>query len=497
MAKKRNLCGEIYAALLAHCLAAELPAPWDGLTTHASCFHCPDDHEAALTELRQQFERRDLFRSKIVVRTKDGGMRLIRPLRQSTNFIVALQKKDGAAPFDLVTEDGCISQAQWPVIACLEDQATGEALLECNQRLLVCFSMLELVVCRSIGLPACLSVGLDDESLDLLDELAPFCDWDTRERDMYLGKITDEQLEAEAAEYQALETRLAESMAMADAASLSDSTDENLDEDSRAGSRASVPTEAANFEGAAAAEDPAIHLGTQEPEQDTVNALTENNGPFVELAILGWQVSTMSIEEPVELASLISHLRDAEQYLGIDVGDSVSVWQPKASSMRLIEKRLEYGVTSGAASAVLESYVEEGWDLHRYGDVTRRQPTNFAEAVAHLRKVFRQEAGGGGPHEERVAKAMAWFEQFLDSDVVTPMLQEAVATNDPIRKSNLLLAAELGRMLHRETAIVDHRLQLAATLALERNQAPEEVTNAKSLLAFVDRLMKVFRELAR
>lgn len=129
--------------------------------------------------------------------------------------------------------------------------------------------------------------------------------------------------------------------------------------------------------------------------------------------------------------------------------------------------------------------------------MTRRPPSNFAEAVAHLRKAFRGEVTGLDRQEEKITKALALFEKHLESDVVNPMLNEAIATSDPIRKSNLLVAAELGRMLHRETAIIDYGMERAAALALESHGVPAEIPNTKNLLALVDRLMKVSRELTR
>lgn len=358
MAKKRkkNVSHEILSVFLTHCQPASLPAPWDGLTVHASCFCCPTEQEAALADLQQRFERRDLLGSKVVVRTKAGDLRLNRVLLRPTDFVVALRKRANAAPFDLVTEDGCISQSRRPVIACLEDQSIRDALRDFEQRLLVCFTMLEFVVCRSIGLPASLSVGLDDESMDLLDELAPLCGWDSRERDLYLGKINCEQLEAEAAEHKTLETRLAESMAVADAGAPHEAIGvTHADEDGLFESSEMAASEAANNEVDGASEDPAIQHSCAEPTEACDHISQKYKSPSLELTILGWQISTMSQEEPAESASMIGYLRDVDQYLGIEFGDAVIIWTPKPSSLLLIEKRLQHGAVPGAVAAVLES----------------------------------------------------------------------------------------------------------------------------------------------
>ncbi|MBC8355317.1 MAG: hypothetical protein H8E66_25350 [Planctomycetes bacterium] len=500
MAKKSDQTGfsRIYAAFLSLCRPAELPPPWDGLTPHSDCFLCPTDPDAAFAELQEQFDRRDLLRSHVAVRTRDNGVRLRRSLRDPAEYVVALRKKEGAAPFDVLTAEGCLSQTRWPAIASLEDLSIRAALADSDNRLLVCFDMLELVVCRSIGLPASLAVGLDDESLDLLDELALLCGWNTRDRDYYLNRLTDEQLEAEEARYEALEARLADSMAAADAAAraLDEPPQDDVEDQQECSGAQSSEVEGLEVgDSAAAAVQDVSDDSAADKRAAPSSVKKENDSPIHELTILGWRFPAMSTEEPAELMPLIDYLRDVDQYLGIDL--EVGIWTPKAASIRLIEKRLEHGVIPGAVDAVRDSYEQEGWSLQRYGHPPRRPPSNFAEAVARLREVFRGEGSQLAPYEERVKEAMVWFERHLDLDVVVPMLNEAATASDPVRKSNLLVAAELGRMLHREAAAVDQCMQRAVATAVENHTAPAELPNMKCLLALVDRLMGVSRELSR
>jgi hypothetical protein len=505
MAKKskQDVCAKIYAALLAHCPSAELPPPWDGLTVHASCFYCPGDHEAALADLQRRFERRELFQSKIVVRTKGGGMRLIRELRQPANYLVSLRKTEGAAPFDIVTDAGCISGNRWPAIAALEDHSMREDLEDLEHRLLLVFSMTELVLCRTLKIPAALSVGLDHGNQELLDALTPLCGWDARERDIYLGKISQEELDAEAMKL----VPWAE-----DQAAQIDQTPMNheLEDDSES----ETQTEAISGDGEGREPRTTVDEDTKADTGEAARPSRNDQRPGTrkpivgesragsydascELVILGWQLTNMSNEEPDELDELVSYLNEVDRYLGIELGGSVDIWTPKKVSFILIEKRLEHGVLRGAVEAVLDSYQEEAFSLYSYRDTSRLPPTNFAEAAAHLREVFRGGGEGTERFEDGVKQARAWFERFLDQDVVAPMIAEAAGTADPIRKSNLLVAAELGRLLHRETAVADYRMERVAITAAQRHDVPFEMANIKSCLALVDRLMAVTKELYR
>lgn len=484
--KRRNTKRLIYQALLRHCALAELPPPWDSLNVNPSCFHCPLDQDAALDDLQREFDSGDLFSSGVVVRTRDGNLRLISYLREPANYLVALWRKEGSPPFELLTEFGCISGNEWPATASLKDFKVREELAEANDRLLLTFGMEDLVVCLSLGIAASLVVGFQ-EGLDLLDDLSERCGWDARERNVYRGIVTAEELAGEA---ERLQLQIEERFAAMDAAAVITEAEADLEENESPEDSAPSATDA---DAAPTTEPSASHdtrqslppLGRSKPQ------------PSLSIVLLGWRPAEMSLTEPDELAALVEHLKTIDEFIGILMTTEVDTWSPDRRSIQVAETRLEFGVVDGAADALRDSFDEQALSICYYGREPSEGPGNFGDAAAHLRHVLREDSPRSRPYEDAVKEALASFESHLDRDVATPLVEAGAASADPVKKANYLLAAELARLLHRQVAIIDYRMERVAQRMTELRDLSPEFENMKGSLALIDRFISVAKVLAK
>lgn len=487
MPKKRHSTDRlIYQALLSQCATAQLPPPWDNLDVHPSCFQCPADCDATLDELQRTFERRDLLNSGVVVRTRSGDLRLSSYLREPSHYLVALRRKEGGPPFEIIAEFGCISGNEWPVIASMKDFKVREELAEAYDRLLLTFGMQDLVVCLSLGFAASLAVGLE-EGLDLLDDLSEQCGWDVRERDLYRGKVSAEEADAEADRF---ESSFENHFAAMDAAVAADQAEDNPEEGLSPDS--SLPSETAAED--APTSEPSATQGVPE-DIPPIGRLRPQ--PSLSIVLLGWRPAGLSLSEPDDLAPLVERLQTIDEFLGIRMATLVDIWAPNLRSLQVAEKRLEFGVLDGAVDTLRDSFDEEAMSICYYGRQPSESPGDFGEAAAHLREVLRGDTPRNQPFDDAVKDALASFESHLDRDVASPLAEAAVSSADPVKKANYLLAAELARLLHRQVAIVDYRMERAARDITERRDLSPEFENMKGSLALIDRFISVAKVLAR
>ncbi|MAD80830.1 MAG: hypothetical protein CMJ50_08310 [Planctomycetaceae bacterium] len=475
--------GEV--GLVRHCAPAELPQPWDDLDVAPSSLHCPGDHEAVLEELQGKFERRDLLNSGVVVRTRSGELRLCRYLREPSNYLVVLRQKEGGLPLELITELGCVSGNDWPAIASLKDFKIREQLAEAQDRLLLVFGMQDLVVCLSLGIATSLVVGME-EGLDLVDDLAERCGWDARERQCYRGIVTAEEIASEA---ERLQSQLDQRLAAMDAAVAAEA-EVNLEEDD---SQEGTPESTTDADVAPTTEPSATHetpqslppLGRLKPQ------------PSLSIVLLGWRPAELSASEPDDLAPLVERLKTIDEFIGIQMTTEVDIWSPDPRNIQIAETRLEFGVVDGAADALRDNFDEHALSICYFGREPSEGPRNFGEAAAHLRHVLRDDSPRSRPYEDAVQEALASFEALLDRDIATPLAEAGAASADPVKKTNFLLAAELARLLHRQIAIVDFRMERVAQRMTELRDLSQEFADVKGSIALVDRFINVAKVLAK
>jgi len=143
-----NKYAPIYEALAGLGSPYVLPADWSWLPVDASC-RVLGDPVAAWTRLTQQFPAAELLASG-VARQVDGNLVLNPVLAAEDPGLIVLRKADGVA-FDIVTAAGCVSGAP-PIFKVHHDRVAKRGIAASPRRgVFVTFSMLDMVLLRSLG----------------------------------------------------------------------------------------------------------------------------------------------------------------------------------------------------------------------------------------------------------------------------------------------------------------------------------------------------------
>ena len=376
---------------------------------------------------------------------------------------MALRSAAESDPFDVVTAEGCLSGRQWPARAALRDSGILQDLEAAEDQLLLVFAMSDLVLCRSLGIPAALAVGLEESDLELLDELSRHCNWDVEERDEYQNRTTGEQpVDA---------NRTACSLESADSPSSGGSLTPN----------GLTPPANGRTDANRAADETA--------PQPTTNSSPAV--PQIRLALLGWQPQLPSDVEPGGLATCMAHLRDVDAYLGIQLATDIGIWQPRSWSVTCLQKRLDHRILAGAAETIRASFLQDVVSLAEFGQPETPQPLSFAAASAQLRDVLQ---APGRRTEQQVRQATAEFQHCLESELVDPLLVAAQESKDPLVRSQLVAAGHITRLLNQEMQAVDRRLQQRAAATPGQGLTPG-LPDVKRVLSLADRLVAIAKGL--
>lgn len=159
-----------YSDFLAHC--DHVPVLWRGrdLSRLPQGYRCSFCSEDVVADLVSRHRDADLVKSGIAVRSEDGHLRLRSQLDGRGQVVIALCDSEGEHPFEIIGDDGCVSQRRLPACAVLNDTHTKETLEKFDDTLLVTSSMEEVVILRRCGIPAVVSIGLEGLHGRLLSE---------------------------------------------------------------------------------------------------------------------------------------------------------------------------------------------------------------------------------------------------------------------------------------------------------------------------------------
>lgn len=150
----------IYGDFLRHCAPVVLPRPWTRFAAPSDLYSTPADPAAALAALRSRFSDEALLEARVAVRVTPTELALAPSLATPGATILPLRQAPEAVPFDLVSDEGCVSQRVLPVCAVLGDHPTRARCNRFSQTLFVAFSMADLAVLRLMGQAVALVTGL-------------------------------------------------------------------------------------------------------------------------------------------------------------------------------------------------------------------------------------------------------------------------------------------------------------------------------------------------
>ncbi|MCA9125155.1 MAG: hypothetical protein KDB11_33500 [Planctomycetales bacterium] len=422
--------GPVYEAVLARCPPASLPAPWDRIPICDSCYQCPDDPDALFRELVSRFDRQQLQNSGAVV-VENDTLVLDESLRDSAEFIIAIRKAPDGKPLDLLTSRGCISGADWPVLAAFYDHRVRSAMKPFARKLIVAFTMADVVLLRSLGLPVTLGTGLEEFDIAALDELAEKFGWDDSERKEQLNSNYN----------------------------MSDTASDNVDE----GVNEEVDSDVEQY-ASRQAEPMPVELDSASMDPD-VDATGSRRVVAVQpqLVLLDWSPRNLSDESPVEVARIVEYLNVTRCYFGIQAFDEVMRWTPNRMTIDGIGDCLRYGVVEAARKEVQLSFTWDRGILLVGHNRAIREPENVIGTLNRLQEAIRYEYRRSPDfHEGPIDKVWEEFEKQLKGDFELPLLTAALECEDPVRKQRLLALAGLSRITHQQAFLLNQTLSRQA-----------------------------------
>ena len=382
---------QIYQAFLGHCSPYEADEPWSRLQAEVDLWRSPSNVLEVMDSLEDNYSEEDLLASRLAIKGKQGWLVLNPILKGALNLIVPLRPQPNAPPFDLLFQDGTLS-GKLPVCAALQDGSLRNAI-EKTGALLVVFSMEDLAVLRLAGIPATIATGLEYLASKQLDE---FC------KSYGLRKSMNPAAPCPAVV--APDETEAESMSP---------TGVSLDQEAVTPSPSSIAGDA-----------------DSPPCQP------------VRLVFVNWTPSTLEGESPQAVEHLRSRFRQLERYVGLPL-DDMFLWTPTKGDIERVEFCLAKATCEDVQAALLESMDERRVEITSTEETFAR-PKDLIEAIGRLREVLLRRTGN------RKLKRHVWAEYavMLESELITPLIQQALETMDPIQRSRLFAIAGMNRIIH-------------------------------------------------
>lgn len=152
---------EIYSAFLKHCVIARFTWLGSQVGPVANAYSCNFSGDDVLSDLMRHHDGADLVKAGVAIRTDDGGIRLKGLIDGRGQIVIAIQSPGSEHPFEIVTDEGCVSGTRLSACAILADEFTKAALGKSDETLLVVNSIVDAVILRRIGISAVVCAGLE------------------------------------------------------------------------------------------------------------------------------------------------------------------------------------------------------------------------------------------------------------------------------------------------------------------------------------------------
>ena len=387
---------QIYQAFLGHCSPYEADEPWSRLQANVDLWKSPSDAMEVMDSLVDNYSEEDLLASRLAIKGKQGWLVLNPILTGPLNLIVPLRPQPNEPPIDLLVQDGTLSR-RLPVCAALQDGSLRNAI-EKTGALLVVFSMEDLAVLRLAGIPATTATGLTNLASKRLDE---FCK----------------------------SYGLRESLSPAAPGPAAVATDEAEVE--------SVSPTGTSADQEAVSPSPSAIAG---------DAYSPPCQP-VRLVFVNWTPSTLECESPQAVDHLRSRFRQLERYLGLPL-DDMFLWTPTKGNIERVTFCLAKATCEDVQAGFLESMDERRVEITSTEEIFAR-PKDLIEAIGRLREVLLHRTG----NRKLKRHVLAEYAAMLETELITPLIQQALETMDPIQRSRLLAIANMNRIVHPATEV--------------------------------------------
>ena len=399
------LDGPIYTDFLQHCGAAHMLGRWGPFAKQADFRRPSSDGLATLAALRQKYARKDLLRSGVATPdTTDPhshgsadykeieGLKVNPILSGPFTRILPLHASPQGYPLDLLTGEGAVS-GRLPACAFLDDHRVKKGIQKTGI-LCLAFSIEDVMAFRSVGIPAALANGLEQFTRESLKE---FCS------SLVLESSSDGSVHGSSGHV---------ALSAASTAPLQ---------------KAAVQEKQTKFP-----VDPSAHkAGADNPWP-----------PRPRLFLVDWLPSQLTLRHPEGLDGVAGSLINVGKCLDVNL-DDVFIWRPTAGEVHRIAYCLAKGDRKDVRKAILAS-LRGSSQLLGLTQGETDEPVSLLEARARLREALLRPGGKSGERRRRLRQ----HQEAIDNALVRPLLEEAAAEFDPMRRSQLAALAGVNQMLH-------------------------------------------------
>lgn len=482
----------VYQKFLEFCQAYCLAEPWHGLAVAADCWAGPVQSTAALARLADEFLEAELLAAGLA-RSLPDGLVMNPAVSGEASAVIALRPAPDQPPFALLTSHGVLREQPLVPLAVLQDSQTLALLAGAGPQLLIGFDMADVMILRSLGLPATTPGEFAHLTAGKFRQIVSACGW---LEDNSAGHAIGNAALPPAANGRGARQAVVDNGGDNECAS---DTRNSAAETPQAASGAATwalppldrgqPARPATVAGG---ESPPVHLppgndahhnaaarttcgdpvavppgqprdpsgptgAAALPVSPVSPALSGSPGlssaaapPPLTWVLVGWSLASLSHDQAPDLQALAEWLRDAARYLIVHTL-RIALWLPTAVERARIEFCLAAESVSDARRAVTDSLAASLFTL----DVLDRTPQESAgETYGYLEALRRYEAcirtGTAAIDPGALTDLQDTIYLAIEQELVEPLIEHAQEQADPLRRNLGMVAAGLAREFHRQ-----------------------------------------------
>ena len=356
--------------------------------------------------------------------------------RLSDGFI-PLWEADSATPFDLLLADGLLLGEETPAYAVAHDARTADRLARSEGMLCLVPTLQDMRYCAALGMAAATTPGREQLALPQIRQL--------------------EQLSRPRALSQ----------------------DRDITE----------PAASTPGSGDLSAEAVASTAGT-----DQISLPLPEEIP-VELLLSAWSLAADQPTDGELVRLLADRLAGAQRCLGLDLS-GIGVWCPTAEDTGVLQTCREFRESAALRAAILRSLRSRAFHLEAMsaapGSPLARPPADYLSARTVLLEQLRRD-----PSDlPRMRQAIADYEQYVEQQIVAPLLQQGVQAANPIAGALQLEVAQVSGLLQRQTPALLREIADVGQAEMTDRRRPGLEPNVRLYLQLLDRLVKLAKALS-
>ena len=441
----------IIERFLGHCHRAT-PVMLDFIEVDEDVWSCPSKTEEVLGALTNEFSAEDLIESGIAVHGDDQAVTLAPPLTGGGLCLVLRDAVTGR-PYELLTDAGCLWEGALPIFEVLRDARTQQLLSQGRRELIVAFDLEHVVMLRACGLPATQAAGLDQLPLEQVDRFCEVFELTGFGRD-------------------------------------------------RLGPRRN-PREQHNSDSECGPDDPVLRMMRSVINDHDLSARQTATGPASRLAtaqetpvgaqfvFLGWTPLELSSASPPHLPAVVDHFRQLQRFMEVEL-DEIGLWEVEQETVERLRFIAERRSAAIFKQAMLDAAENIDVSIGQFGEeatLATGPPEDYATALSRFHESSLAEDGTGwfGPRQRNAA----WgdVERLLRQQVIGPLRELALATNDPVERNLLMGFAELSHVFHMQSVVLGEQLNRRVADGEAEHSGKLPADQFKDLMTMTDRLI--------